>query len=124
MRRLMRRSLLVLLLLLFVPAAGAWTWPVDGPVLQSFSFDPAHPYAAGQHRGIAVGATAAGVPVLAPASGVVSFAGTVPSNGKSLTIETPDGLNVTLTHLGTVDVARGAAVAEGAVVGTVGPTGT
>ena len=47
MRRLMRRrSLLVLLLLLFVPAAGAWTWPVQGPVLQTFSFDPAHPYGA------------------------------------------------------------------------------
>ena len=34
-----------------VSAAGAWTWPVDGPVLRPFSFDRAHPYAAGQHRG-------------------------------------------------------------------------
>src|SRR5204863_470480 len=108
-------------LLLVLPFGAAWTWPVTGPVLQGFSFDAAHPYAAGQHRGIAIGSST-GAPVVAPASGVVSFAGTVPTSGKSLTIETPDGLAVTLTHLGTIDVARNATVAEGAVVGTVGPT--
>jgi hypothetical protein len=118
-----RRSLLVLLLLLFVPAAGAWTWPVQGPVLQTFSFDPASPYAAGQHRGIAIGA-GDGAPVLAPASGVVSFAGTVPTNGKTITIQTPSGLAVSLTHLGSIGVARDASVEEGAPVGTVGSSGT
>jgi Peptidase family M23 len=124
MRRLMRRrSLLVLLLLLFVPAAGAWTWPVQGPVLQPFSFDPAHPYAAGQHRGIAIGA-GDGSAVLAPASGVVSFAGTVPTNGKTITIQTSSGLAVSLTHLGSIEVARNASVDEGATVGTVGSSGT
>ena len=50
----MRRMLLVAVLaaLLVAPVARAWTWPVGGPVLQPFSFDPAHPYAAGEHRGI------------------------------------------------------------------------
>ena len=120
MRRIV---LLVLLLVLWVPSAAAWTWPVDGAVLQGFSFDRAHPYAGGQHRGLDLGA-ASGAAVLAPASGVVSFAGTVPTSGKSVTIETPDGLSVTLTHLGSIAVARNAAVAEGAVVGTVGPSGT
>jgi hypothetical protein len=118
-----RRSLLVLLLLLFVLAASGWTWPVQGPVLQTFSFDQAHPYGAGQHRGIAIGA-GDGAPVLAPASGVVTFAGTVPTNGKTLTIQTPSGLAVSLTHLGSIDVARNASVDEGATVGTVGPSGT
>jgi hypothetical protein len=117
------RWLVLLLLLLFVPAAGAWTWPVQGPVLQTFSFDQAHPYDAGQHRGIAIGA-GAGAPVLAPAAGVVSFAGTVPTNGKTLTIQTPSGLAVSLTHLGSIGVARDASVDEGAVVGTIGPSGT
>ena len=116
-------ALLVLLLVLWVPAAGAWTWPVGGPVLQGFSFDPAHPYAGGQHRGIDVGGDA-GASVLAPASGVVSFAGTVPTSGKSVTIDTADGLSVTLTHLGSIAVAKGGAVTEGTVVGTVGPSGT
>ena len=124
MRRLMRRrSLLVPLLLLFVPAAAGWTWPVQGPVLQTFSFDQAHPYGAGQHRGIAIGA-GDGAPVLAPASGVVSFAGTVPTSGKTLTIQTPSGLAVSLTHLGSIDVARNASVDEGTTVGTVGSSGT
>ena len=119
----MRRLAPVVLLLLFVLAAAAWTWPVRGPVLQTFSFDPAHPYGAGQHRGIAIGADA-GASVLAPAAGVVRFAGTVPTNGKTITIETAGGLAVSLTHLGSIAVARDASVEEGAVVGTVGPSGT
>src|SRR5919197_3285691 len=120
MRRL---ALVVLLSLLVAPSAGAWTWPVRGPVLETFSFDPAQPYAAGQRRGIAIGAEA-GAPVRAPAAGVVTFAGTVPTSGKTLTIQTDGGLAVTLTHLGSVAIARGAPVEEGAVVGAVGPSGT
>ena len=41
-----------------VPMAQAWTWPVNGPVLRPFSFDRAHPYAAGQHRGVDLAAPA------------------------------------------------------------------
>ena len=120
----MRRQLLaaVLAALLFAPVGEAWTWPAGGAVLQPFSFDPAHPYAAGQHRGLDIGSDA-GAAVLAPAAGSVTFAGTVPSSGKSVTITTADGYAVTLTHLGSITVARGAAVAEGAVVGTIGPSG-
>ena len=33
---------------------------MQGPVVQPFSYDEAHPYAAGQHRGIDIGADAAG----------------------------------------------------------------
>jgi murein DD-endopeptidase MepM/ murein hydrolase activator NlpD len=116
-------ALIVFALALWVPSAAAWTWPVSGPVLQGFSFDPAHPYAGDQHRGIDIGGDP-GTPVLAPATGVVSFAGTVPTSGKSVTIDTADGLSVTLTHLGSIAVGKNAAVAEGAVVGTVGPSGT
>ncbi len=120
----MRRALLpvVLAALLLAPAASAWTWPAGGPVLQPFLFDPSHPYAAGQHRGIDLGGSE-GSPVLAPAAGTVSFAGTVPSSGKSVTIETPDGYSVTLTHLGSISVAGNAAVGEGSPVGTIGPSG-
>ena len=121
MRRLVP---LVLFFVLWVPGAHAWTWPVTGPVLQGFSFDPAHPYAGGQHRGIDIGASATGIPVMAPASGVVSYAGTVPTSGKSVTIETAEGLSVTLTHLGSYSVTKNATVSEGDVVGTVGPSGT
>src|SRR5581483_2298862 len=110
--------------LIWAPAAQAWSWPVSGPVLQPFSYDEAHPYAAGQHRGIDIGADAAGETVVAPAAGTVSFAGTVPTNGKSVTIETSDGYAVTLTHLGSFAVVKGASVAEGDPVGEVGPSGT
>jgi len=120
----MRRQLLaaVLVALLFAPAGEAWTWPAAGDVLQPFLFDPAHPYAAGQHRGLDVGGEP-GATVPAPAAGTVTFAGTVPSSGKSVTITTADGYAVTLTHLGSITVARGAVVAEGAGVGTIGATG-
>jgi peptidase M23-like protein len=105
-----------------VSPALAWTWPVDGPVLQPFAFDPDSPYAGGQHRGIDVGAPT-GTPVVAPAAGTVSFAGTVPGGGLTLAIRTPDGYSVTLVHLGAIGAARGATVREGEVVGSVGPTG-
>jgi hypothetical protein len=106
-----------------VSAARAWVWPVDGPVLRPFSFDRAHPYAAGQHRGIDIGAPT-GTEVVAPARGVVSFAGTVPTGGKTVSIQTPLGYTATLVHLGSIEVRQGVPVAEGDVVGTVGPSGT
>jgi peptidase M23-like protein len=103
--------------------ASAWSWPASGSVLEEFSFG-SDPYAAGQHRGIDV-AGDGGAPVLAPASGAVVFAGTVPGGGKTISILTVDGeYSVTLLHLGSIGVVRGEQVVEGAVVGTIGPTGT
>src|SRR5437870_5682012 len=103
----MRRSLLVLALALALAGpARAWTWPASGPVLLPFAFDAAHPYAAGQHRGVDVGG-ALGEVVRAPAGGVVTFAGTVPGSGRSLTILTADGWSVTLTQLGSSAVTKG-----------------
>jgi len=97
---------------------------VQGPVLRPFAYDETHPYAAGQHRGVDIGAAAAGETVVAPAAGTVSFSGTVPTNGKSVTIETADGYSVTLTHLGSISVSKGTTVAEQDAIGTVGPSGT
>ena len=121
---LLKLTTVVVLFLVWVPVASAWSWPVRGPVLQAFSYDEAHPYDAGQHRGIDIGARATGDPVVAPESGTVSFAGSVPTSGESLTIETADGHSVTLTHLGSIGVAAGGAVSEGDVVATIGPSGT
>ena len=119
-----RLALLLFVFLVWTPAAYAWSWPVHGPVVQPFSYDEAQPYASGQHRGVDIGVDAAGEGVVAPAAGTVSFAGTVPTNGKTVTIETADGYSVTLTHLGSIAVPRGATVAEQDIVGTIGPSGT
>src|SRR5712691_3444299 len=108
--------------LLAPSSALGWSWPVGGQVLVPFSFDRAHPYAAGQHRGIDIGA-ATGTAVVAPVSGTVAFAGTVPRGGKTVTLETPGGYSVTLVHLGSIAVRRGDAVTEGDVAGAVGPSG-
>src|SRR5262249_17405006 len=117
----MRRVVLaaVAAALLHAAPAGACTWPVAGPVLQPFSFDPAHPSAAAQPRGIDI-SVAPGTPVVAPAAGTVPFAGPVPASGKSVTITTPDGLAVTLTHLGSIGVSDGAQVREGDPVAASG----
>src|SRR3990170_7608193 len=119
MRRLACTGALALLAL--APAAQAWTWPASGPVLRPFVFGT-DPYAGGQHRGIDVGARADAV-VLAPAAGTVTFAGSVPTSGRTVTIQTADGYAVTLTHLGPLLVIKGALVAEGDGVGTIGPSG-
>jgi hypothetical protein len=121
----MRRVLLLVAVaaMVCVPAAGAWTWPTNGEILQSFVFDPAHPYAAGEHRGIDV-AGPAGADVLAPRAGTVTFAGAVPGSGLSVAILTEDGYSVTLTHLGSIAVPRGSTVAEGSLVGSVGSSGS
>src|SRR5262245_31693178 len=110
---LLRLTTVLVVFLVWVPVAQAWSWPVQGPVLEPFSYDEAHPYDAGQHRGIDIGASVSGAPVIAPESGTVSFAGFVPTSGESLTIETSDGYSVTLTHLGSIAVAEGGTVAEG-----------
>src|SRR5438876_9514480 len=127
MREVLVRRLTVLLILCAlaspVAAARAWTWPVDGPVLRPFSFDRAHPYAVGQHRGVDLGAPT-GSKVVAPADGVVAFVGTVPTGGKPVSIQTPLGYPATLVHLGSIGVSHGARITEGSIVGTVGPSGT
>jgi MYXO-CTERM domain-containing protein len=122
----MRRILALLPVLLAfqvgVSPALAWTWPVDGPVLRPFAFDRDNPYAGGQHRGADIGADV-GRPVVAPVSGTVTFAGTVPGGGLTLAVRTADGYSVTLVHLGSIAVTRGASVREGAAVGAVGSSG-
>jgi Peptidase family M23 len=122
MRRILALLPVLLAFQVCVSPALAWTWPVDGPVLRPFAFDRGNPYAGGQHRGIDIGAAVGGA-VVAPATGTVTFAGTVPGGGLTLAIRTGDGYSATLVHLGSLRVARGATVQEGAAVGAVGSTG-
>src|SRR6478736_4994637 len=99
----------------------AWSWPADGDVLRPFALG-GDAYAAGQHRGVDV-AGSEGSAVRAPASGTVTFAGSLPIYGRGVTIATADGYAVTLVHLGSIGVAKGDAVAEGASIGAMGWSG-
>jgi len=102
-------------------SAMAWSWPADGDVLRPFVLG-SDAYAAGQHRGVDV-AGSEGSAVRAPAAGTVTFAGSLPTYGRGVTIATADGYAVTLVHLGSIGVAKGDAVAEEASIGTMGWSG-
>ena len=79
-------------------------------------------YAAGSTEGsTSPGPT--GRTVRAPAAGTVTFAGSLPTHGRGVTILTADGYAVTLVHLGSLGVAKGDSVAEGSSVGTMGSSG-
>ena len=121
MHRLLVIGATSLLALALSGAASAWSWPADGEVLRPFTLG-GDAYAAGQHRGIDV-AGPEGSAVRAPASGTVSFAGSLPTYGRGVTILTGDGYAVTLVHLGSIGVAKGDTVAEGSPVGTMGSSG-
>jgi murein DD-endopeptidase MepM/ murein hydrolase activator NlpD len=98
-------------------AAGTWSWPVSGPVVGSFD-PPLSPFGAG-HRGIDI-AVAVGTPVLAPAPGLVTFAGRVAGH-LFVTIDHGGGIESTYSWLSAVDVHKNDQVARGVVVAHSGP---
>jgi murein DD-endopeptidase MepM/ murein hydrolase activator NlpD len=104
-------------------ADGAVTFrpPVPGPlhVLHPFVAPP-QPWSAG-HRGVDLAADA-GAALVAPAGGVVTFAGEVVGRGV-VTITHPGGLRSSLEPV-VATVAVGDVVGAGDVVGSVGGTGS
>ena len=103
------------------PGSRAWTWPADGAVLREFSVGT-DKYAGGQHRGIDV-ALGDAPSARAPASGEVTFAGSLPTYGATVTIATAGGHRATLTHLGDLRVRRGEQVSEGQPLADAGTSG-
>lgn len=120
----MRRTIATIAALLLVvgpatppaAAAGEWLWPVTGPVLRGFD-PPDSPYGSG-HRGIDVGGLP-GTIVVAPADGVVTFAG--PVGGRLfLTIDHGRRLESTYSWLDGLLVRRGDAVIAGQPIAVTG----
>lgn len=90
-------------------AAGTWTWPVVGPVIEGFD-PPDAPFGSG-HRGIDI-ASPVGTPVHAAAAGTVTFAG--PVGGRLfVTLDHGGGLESTYSFLDAVTVRRGDVVVQG-----------
>lgn len=107
--------------------AAAWLWPVGSSV--SLQYGAAWVDAGGRrctHGGVDIAATG-GDSVRACVGGRVAFSGEVPSaaGGRvcAVTIETPDGLRVSVTPLAFASVASGDALAAGATIGTLAAAG-
>lgn len=91
-----------------------WIWPVSGFRVVAPYVQPAHRYAPG-HRGIDV--EPADAVVVAPADGVIAFAGTV-ADRPLVTIDHGDGLVTTLEPVAS-ELLAGTIVRRGEVVGAV-----
>jgi murein DD-endopeptidase MepM/ murein hydrolase activator NlpD len=100
------------------PAAppASWGWPVLGPIVRGFD-PPETPFGAG-HRGIDI-ATPFGTTLLAPASGVVAFAGRV-GGELFVTLDHGGGLTSTYSWLSAALVGVGDAVGVGAPIAQSG----
>lgn len=95
-------------------AAVCLSPPVNGPV--SAGYSPSGQYAG--HWGIDYQADVDD-PVMAPASGVVTFAGSV-AGMRSVTIQPVPGFKVSVSYLSSVAVTAGQKVGRGEVVGAAG----
>jgi murein DD-endopeptidase MepM/ murein hydrolase activator NlpD len=104
--------------------ASGFIWPALGPISGVYGSqrilngEPRAP-----HYGVDVAAPE-GSPVRAPADGVVTFARPdLLLTGGTLVIDHGHGLSSTFIHLSRIEVAAGAEVKQGEVVGAVGATG-
>jgi murein DD-endopeptidase MepM/ murein hydrolase activator NlpD len=104
--------------------ASGFIWPALGPISGVYGSQrilngtPRAP-----HFGVDVAAPE-GAPVRAPADGLVSFAAPdLLLTGGTVVIDHGHGLSSTFIHLSRIDVATGAEVEQGDLVGAVGATG-
>jgi murein DD-endopeptidase MepM/ murein hydrolase activator NlpD len=95
--------------------ASEWVWPLSPFVLDRPYVQPAHRYGAG-HRGIDLRPVLESE-VLAPAAGIVAFAGNV-ADRSLVTIDHGNGLVTTLEPVDS-GLVPGMPVESGAVVGTI-----
>jgi len=95
---------------------GSWLWPVQGPVVRPFDA-PEGRYGPG-HRGIDIAAEH-GVPVVAPADGVVTFAGQVGGH-LFVTIDHGGGLRSTCSWVSALAVRAGDLVRAGQEIARTG----
>ena len=74
------------------------------------------------HNGVDYSAPS-GAPVVAVASGVVTFAGWTNGGGRTVKVKHPSGYESEYLHLSAITTKRGARIGQGELVGRVGATG-
>jgi murein DD-endopeptidase MepM/ murein hydrolase activator NlpD len=97
-------------------SAESWRWPLVGPIVHGYD-PPETPFGAG-HRGIDVAAKV-GTTVVAPAPGVVSFAGKV-GGQRFVTIDHGSQVLSTCSYLSEILVHKGDAVSAGSPIALSG----
>lgn len=104
-------------------AAAPSLWPVDGHITGGFGerTDPFNGEGA-FHTGVDI-ATNYGSPVVAPADGVVTFAGSDAGYGRLVEIQHAQGISTRFAHLSSFAVAVGQQVHRGETIGYVGDSG-
>jgi murein DD-endopeptidase MepM/ murein hydrolase activator NlpD len=104
-------------------AAAPTMWPVEGTVTGSFGerVDPFNGEGA-FHTGVDI-STSYGQAVIAPADGVVTFAGESGGYGRLIILEHGHGLSTRYGHLASFAAAVGQSVRRGDVIGYVGRSG-
>lgn len=125
-RRFVSQAWVLAFAMLLVPSVAVagerLEWPVAGALALRFGAVFSSAGKQCTHRGIDLEAEA-GENVLAPADGVVTFAGEVPADGGgrmvAVTITTADGLLVCVTPLDRANVRRGDSVIAGARLGVL-----
>jgi murein DD-endopeptidase MepM/ murein hydrolase activator NlpD len=101
----------------FQPAG--WQWPVDGQVVETFG-QKSEGIA---HEGIVI-AAAEGTPIRAAQAGEVVFVGKDTKNfGNIVILRHADGDMTSYAHAREISVVKGAKVAAGSTLGTVGSSG-
>jgi murein DD-endopeptidase MepM/ murein hydrolase activator NlpD len=103
------------------PAATGWQWPLLGPITQRFG-ESLTQY--GFHQGIDIDGDT-GDPVRAARGGTVVIASGSwdECGGLQIHVDHGDGIESWYRHLSRIDVAVGARVAAGSIIGAVGDTG-
>jgi len=98
-------------------------WPVKGWLTSGFGYRTS-PFTGRRemHKGLDV-ATRTGTPIIAPADGIVVFAGREGGFGNLLTIDHGYGVVTKYGHCSSIDVKAGQKVARGDIVARVGNTG-
>lgn len=104
-------------------AAAPSLWPVDGHITGGFGerTDPFNGEGA-FHTGVDI-ATNYGSPVVAPADGVVTFAGTDAGYGRLVEIQHAQGISTRFAHLSSFAVVPGQQVHRGETIAYVGDSG-